>query len=283
MTKRNRWCWAALGAGIVAGLGALRANEPATKAGPEWKLVWSDEFDGKEIDKAKWDFDTGNGFYSRDAKTWIGGWGNDELQYYTSERQNAFIQDGALHIRAIKESNHGFEYTSARLKTRKGDGSPLFNKTYGKFEFRAKLPTGQGIWPALWMLPQDEKYGGWAHSGEIDVMEARGQEPTKVLGTLHYGGGWPTNTHEGKDYVLPRKANHRRLSCLHARMGAGRDPLVRRRRALPDAVVLVERKKSRRWQGPGANRRERPQPLAGSVRPAVLPRHECRRGRQVSR
>jgi beta-glucanase (GH16 family) len=205
VTTRNRWCWAALGVGIVAAFGGLRANEPSTKAAPEWKLVWSDEFDGKEIDQAKWGFDTGNGFYSRDAKTWIGGWGNDELQYYTSERQNAFIQDGALHIRAIKEPSHGFEYTSARLKTRKGDGGPLFKKTYGKFEFRAKLPTGQGIWPALWMLPQDEKYGGWAHSGEIDVMEARGQEPNKVLGTLHFGGGWPTNTHEGKDYVLPNK------------------------------------------------------------------------------
>ena len=99
----------------------------------------------------------------------------------------------------------GSAYTSARLKTRKGDRGVLFNKTYGKFEFRAKLPTGRGVWPALWMLPQYEKYGGWAHSGEIDVMEARGQEPHKVLGTLHFGAPWPANVHEGKDHVLPRR------------------------------------------------------------------------------
>jgi beta-glucanase (GH16 family) len=203
VTNRQRWGWAALGVGIVVGIGPVRADEPAKKAVPDWKLIWSDEFDGKEIDKAKWDFDTGNGYYSREAKTWIGGWGNDELQYYTSEPRNAFVLAGALHIRAIKESHEGFGYTSARLKTRKGDGGSLFKKTYGRFEFRAKLPTGRGIWPALWMLPQDEKYGAWASSGEIDVMEARGQEPNKVLGTLHFGSRWPVNVHESKDYVLP--------------------------------------------------------------------------------
>ena len=78
--------------------------------------------------------------------------------------------------------------------TRKRDGSPLFNQKYGKFEFRAKLPTGKGVWPALWMLPQEEKYGGWPSSGEIDVLEAKGQEPTKVLGTLHFGSRWPANS-----------------------------------------------------------------------------------------
>jgi beta-glucanase (GH16 family) len=205
VTKWHRSSWAALGIGIIVGLGIVRANEPVKKAVPEWKLVWSDEFDGKEIDKAKWDFDTGNGFYSREAKAWIGGWGNDELQFYTSEPRNVFLEGGALHIRAVKESREGFGYTSARLKTRKGDAGALFNKTYGKFEFRAKLPTGKGVWPALWMLPQDEKkYGGWASSGEIDVMEARGQEPNKVLGTLHFGTRWPGNAHEGKDFVFPR-------------------------------------------------------------------------------
>ena len=77
---------------------------------------------------------------------------------------------------------------------------------YGKFEFRAKLPTGQGIWPALWMLPQAETYGAWASSGEIDVLEARGQEPTKVLGTIHYGSRWPLNTHASTDYILPGRS-----------------------------------------------------------------------------
>jgi beta-glucanase (GH16 family) len=178
-----------------------RAKDPPPEG---WKLTWSDEFDGTEIDRKKWDFDIGNGFYNYDANQWIAGWGNGELQYYTKESDNAFVKDGVLHIRAIKESLHGCGYTSARLKTRKKDGSPLFNQAYGRFEFRAKQPTGAGVWPALWMLPQEEKYGGWPTSGEIDVMEARGADPSKVLGTLHYGSKWPANTHTSHDYVFPR-------------------------------------------------------------------------------
>jgi beta-glucanase (GH16 family) len=182
----------------------MRHDAPKPVA-PAWKLVWHDEFDGKEIDGTKWEFDIGNGFYAADGKTWIGGWGNGELQYYTREPKNAFVKDGMLHIRAVKESYKGLGYTSARMKTRQQDGRSLFATRYGKIEFRAKLPTGKGIWPALWMLPQDEKYGGWAASGEIDVLEARGQEPTKVLGTLHFGSRWPANTQLSKDYVLPAK------------------------------------------------------------------------------
>jgi beta-glucanase (GH16 family) len=194
-----------LALGLVAVCGSVRTDEAAEPFEPAWKLVWSDEFDGKEIDKTKWDFDTGNGFYNYDSNVWIGGWGNDELQYYTRESDNAYVKDGMLHIRAMKESIQGFGYTSARMKSRKKDGSPLFNKKYGRFEIKAKLPTGKGIWPALWMLPQDDKYGGWPLSGEIDMVEARGQESTKVLGTLHYGSRWPANTHTGKDYVFPDK------------------------------------------------------------------------------
>jgi len=175
-----------------------RAAEP-----PQWKLVWSDEFDGREIDRSKWDFDIGNGFYNYDSSQWIGGWGNGELQYYTREPDNAFVQDGRLHIRAIKESFQGCGYTSARLKTWKKDGSELFCRKYGRFEIRAKLPTGRGVWPALWMLPQDEKYGGWAASGEIDILEARGQDPSKIMGTLHFGGKWPTNTEASHTFALP--------------------------------------------------------------------------------
>ncbi len=202
-TRRFRFLVFALAACGVLGLpGAPAADAPAG-----WKLVWSDEFDGNSIDGKKWDFDLGNGFYNNAAKQWIPGWGNDELEYYTREPENAFVRDGMLHIRALKKSRDGCAYTSARLKSRKADGGALFNKAYGRFEFRAKLPTGQGIWPALWMLPQTEKYGGWAASGEIDVMEARGQDPTKVLGTLHFGSRWPSNVHEGKDYILPNKGS----------------------------------------------------------------------------
>lgn len=207
MTTGHRRCGAALAVGLAVVLGALGAGAGATDGPPGsvpgWKLVWSDEFDGKEIDRSKWDFDTGNGFYDYDANQWRSGWGNNELQYYTREPENASVRDGGLHIRALKESFMGCGYTSARLKTRKRDGSPLFHKTYGRFEFRAKMPTGRGVWPALWMLPQEETYGGWPCSGEIDVLEARGQEPNKVLGTLHFGSRWPANVHAGGEVVLP--------------------------------------------------------------------------------
>jgi beta-glucanase (GH16 family) len=198
-----RWYQAALVVTLAASFAPALGDPAPEPPAREWKLVWSDEFDGRDIDRTKWDFDLGNGFYTAD-KNWIGGWGNGELQYYTREPKNAFVQDGMLHLRAVKESYKGCGYTSARLKTRKQDGSPLFAQKYGKFVFRARLPTGKGIWPALWMLPQDEKkYGGWAASGELDVMEARGQQPTKVLGTLHFGSRWPHNTHVSKEYVLP--------------------------------------------------------------------------------
>jgi beta-glucanase (GH16 family) len=203
--RRFRSFWAVLVFGVAAGIVPFHTDVAAEPPADAWRPVWSDEFDGKDIDKTKWDFDTGNGFYNYGANTWISGWGNGELQYYTRDPDNAFVKEGMLHIRAVKESLHGCGFTSARLKTRKRDGSPLCNQTYGKFEFRAKLPTGKGVWPALWMLPQDEKYGGWASSGEIDVMEARGQEPTKVLGSLHFGSSWPANAHVSNDYVLPGK------------------------------------------------------------------------------
>jgi beta-glucanase (GH16 family) len=186
-------------AGLAPGLLPRAAQPPAA----EWKLVWADEFEGKDLDRAKWDFDIGNGFYNYDANGWISGWGNGELQYYTRELDNAFVKDGMLHIRAVKESLHNCGYSSARLKTRKRDGSPLFAPKYGRFEFRAKLPTGKGVWPAIWMLPLEDRYGTWAASGEIDIMEARGQEPTRVLGTIHFGSRWPNNTELSKTYTLP--------------------------------------------------------------------------------
>ncbi len=177
----------------------------SAKAPTGWKLAWSDEFDGPKLDRAKWDFDRGNGFKSPEGNQWIAGWGNNELQFYTNRTENAYLKDGMLHIRAVKESYKHCDYTSARLKTRKEDKSLLFAKKYGRFEFRAKLPTGQGVWPAIWLLPQDEKYGGWAASGEIDLMEAKGQNPHVVQGTLHYGGHWPENTYIKKEYTLPDK------------------------------------------------------------------------------
>jgi beta-glucanase (GH16 family) len=166
----------------------LRHRSPART---RWKLVWSDEFDGDAIDAAKWDFDIGNDIYDRENHAWIPGWGNDELQYYTCDPANAFVRDSVLHVCALKESRHGCGYTSARLKTLRRDGMPLFTKQYGKFEFRARVPHGKGVWPALWLLPQNDKYGAWPASGEIDVMEIRGDQPGKVLGTIHFGSSFP--------------------------------------------------------------------------------------------
>ena len=167
-----------------------KANRKAGRS-QEWSLVWSDEFEGDCIDPLKWDFDIGNGFFDYTHHEWIAGWGNEELQYYTQDPRNVFVKDSLLTIRAVKESLHGCGYTSARLKTRQRDGAPLFSKLYGKFEFRAKVPWGKGLWPALWLLPQDNAYGGWAASGEIDVMEIVGEKPHEVLNSIHFGSAFP--------------------------------------------------------------------------------------------
>lgn len=150
----------------------------------EWQLVWSDEFDGNAVDVAKWNFEIGGG-----------GWGNNELQYYRKE--NATVADGYLTITAKKESYGGRQYTSSRMTTKKkGDFR------YGRFEMRAKMPLGKGLWPAFWLYPTDEKYGGWAASGEVDIMEYLGHENKTVHGTLHYGGSWPNNTSAGSSMTL---------------------------------------------------------------------------------
>ncbi|MEQ1684447.1 MAG: glycoside hydrolase family 16 protein [Burkholderiaceae bacterium] len=161
---------------------------------PGWKLVWNDEFEGNEIDRTKWDFDLGNGFYDYKNHAWIPGWGNEELQYYTDAPANARVKDGTLTISARKESLHGCGYTSARLKTRRRDGTPLFTTKFGRVEFRAKVPWGKGLWPALWMLPQQDQYGGWAASGEIDLMEIVGEKPHEVLNSIHFGSTYPKRT-----------------------------------------------------------------------------------------
>ena len=157
----------------------------------DWELVWSDEFDGEILSLDKWEYMLGDGTdYGLPV-----GWGNNELEWYRSE--NVVCQDGKLMITAKKESFSSADYTSGRIRTRnKGDW------TYGRFEFRIKMPIGQGIWPAIWLMPTDNAYGGWAASGEVDIIEYLGHEPNKVHGTLHYGGQWPSNTSSGKSYTL---------------------------------------------------------------------------------
>ncbi|MBY0013140.1 carbohydrate binding domain-containing protein [Paenibacillus typhae] len=164
-----------------------------TPAADLWTMVWNDEFNDGAIDPEKWTYDLGDG-------TAVGnpGWGNNELEWYTDDEKNVKETDGNLVITAHKESVGGKDYTSSRIKT-KG----LFSKKYGKFEIRAKAPTGKGMWPAIWMLPENYEYGNWAASGEIDIMEGWGSRPNTVAGTIHYGGFWPDNVYSGKEYVFP--------------------------------------------------------------------------------
>ena len=155
----------------------------------DWELVWSDEFDGNAVDPAKWEFQIGDGCPN------LCGWGNNELQYYRAE--NAVVEDGLLKIIAQRQTFGGRQYTSARMRSlNKGDW------TFGRFEARIRLPEGQGIWPAFWMLPTDEVYGGWPRSGEIDIMEMVGHEPSTVHGTIHFGDPWPNNSFTGNSYRL---------------------------------------------------------------------------------
>lgn len=138
----------------------------------KWVKVWSDEFNTPGLpDSTKWDFESGKGY-------------NNELQYYTYKRsENARIEDTTLIIEARKEIYSGSNYTSARLISRyKGDW------LYGKFEFSAKVPGGKGTWPAIWMMPTYDEYGGWPKSGEIDIMEYVGWDANKLYFTTHYEG-----------------------------------------------------------------------------------------------
>ncbi len=144
----------------------------------DYQLVWSDEFETKGLpDKNKWSYDVGNG-----CKLPCGcGWGNAELQSYTKEdKDNAYIENGVLTIKAIKEQIGTNQFSSARLVSKlKGDW------IYGKIDIRAKLPSGTGTWPAIWMLPTDSPYGGWPNSGEIDIMEHVGYNQDTIFGTVH--------------------------------------------------------------------------------------------------
>jgi len=155
-------------------------------AGAAEVLVWSDEFDGTSVNTDNWEFMIGTG-----AEFGLNGWGNNELQYYTSRSDNVFVANGMLNIVARQENFGGRNYTSARLRT--------LNKVeflYGRIEARIKLPSTPGIWPAFWMLPTNSPYGGWAASGEMDIMESV-NFADRIYGTIHYGDNWPGNVFTG--------------------------------------------------------------------------------------
>ena len=189
-------------------------SESNTKA---WQLVWSDEFDGNAIDTKKWSH----------VVDCYGG-GNQEQQCYTERKKNSFVKQGLLNIIAQREDFVGsanadgsmsqttsLPYTSAKLSSmNKGDWQ------YGRFEIRAKFPFGQGTWPAIWMLPTDYVYGGWAASGEIDIVEAanlktpsgaadavENEIESRIHGTLHFGEAWPNNVHSGAAYKFSPSMN----------------------------------------------------------------------------
>ncbi|MCL6456947.1 MAG: carbohydrate binding domain-containing protein [Gorillibacterium sp.] len=176
----------------------LAELEQAILAESVWSLVWRDEFNGdgttmdtNGVDLDKWAYQNGNG-----SEYGVTDWGNAEQEYYQSD--NVSVDNGHLLIEARKEAAGGKDYTSGRLWT-----SPTFSKKYGKFEARMKLPAGKGFWPAFWLMPKDSEYGGWASSGEIDIMEAKGRVLESVGGTLHYGMGYPNNKYTGSNYVFP--------------------------------------------------------------------------------
>ena len=179
----------------------LPTSSPALAELPGgWKLIWNDEFDapaGSPPDPAKWTFDLGGE-----------GWGNQEWEYYTDQPENAATDGaGSLVIRAIEVAEDDTrslncwygpcKYTSARILTRE-----RFDFTYGRVEARLKLPYGNGIWPAFWMLGSDIAAVGWPNCGEIDIMENIGREPDKVYGTVH-GPGYSGANGISHSYALP--------------------------------------------------------------------------------
>jgi len=184
----------ALAAAAIPGCradGGITASEPEVVLDSAWTLVWSDEFEGTELDPDRWSVQVGDG-----CDIDLCGWGNNELQWYQAE--NVQVGGGVLTITARAQPAGGRAYTSARIRTLgKGDW------TYGRIDVRARLPLGRGLWPAIWMLPSENRYGTWAASGEIDIVELVGHEPDRVHGTLHYGGEWPDNVYSGAPFVLP--------------------------------------------------------------------------------
>ena len=161
---------------------AVSSPTPAPTATPEWtldgwELIWHDEFDGSEINSDNWTHEVGGH-----------GWGNGESQFYTENPTNSFIEDGHLVIQAVEENYRGKLFTSARLMTK-----DKVEVQYGRIEARIQIPVGTGLWPAFWMLGDNFDEVGWPFSGEIDIMENIGSEPSHIHGTVHGPGYFGAN------------------------------------------------------------------------------------------
>ena len=192
MSRKMNWLFTLI---ILSSVTASHGGWSQAAAQPtNYVLVWSDEFsapNGSLPDSSKWIMETGGG-----------GWGNHELESYTNRARNARVQNGNLVITAHKETYKGADgitrqYTSARLKT-----LGLFEQKYGRFEARIKIPRGQGMWPAFWMLGNNIGTVDWPGCGEIDIMENIGKEPDKMHGTIH-GPGYSGSEGLGGSYTLP--------------------------------------------------------------------------------
>lgn len=186
---------ACLPAAVPISQASTAESTAASTAAPtsDWRLTWSDEFESPGAsapNSSKWNFETGGA-----------GWGNKELQTYTDRRKNILVENGVLNITALNEKYLGSDkisrnYTSARITTKN-----KFAQKYGRMEARIKIPRGQGIWPAFWMLGENNE-SGWPQCGEIDIMENIGKEPSKVHGTVH-GPGYSGEHGIGAPYTLP--------------------------------------------------------------------------------
>ena len=155
---------------------------------PGYTLVWSDEFSGANLDLTAWNQEIGNG---------SGGWGNHELEYYTSSLKNCFLSNGNLIIEARSEAINGFNYSSSRLTTQNKK-----NFKFGRIDIRAKLPVAKGMWPALWMLGANIPSVGWPACGETDIMELIGTYPSRVSGTGHWKNASGAHASKGANYNL---------------------------------------------------------------------------------
>lgn len=179
--------------GCQSGTGSNHTKHLSTKS---YELVWSDEFDYTGApDSTKWVYDIGD---ACDLPAGCG-WGNNELQHYTADTQNVSVKNGIMTITLRNEKIGQSDYSSTRIKTfGKGDW------TYGKIVTRAKLPKGKGVWPAIWMLPSENKYGGWPRSGEIDIMENVGYAPDSIVSTAHTGAfNHIKGTHKNGELYIP--------------------------------------------------------------------------------
>jgi len=162
-----------------------RNNQESTDKNEKWNLVWEDNFNGDYLNLQDWNYETHEP-----------GWVNNELQEYTDDIRNIYVDNGNLVIKAIKEETEdGIKYTSGKVTTQN-----KHDYKYGRFEARLKVPEGQGLWPAFWMMPTEEElYGSWPRCGEIDIMEVLGHEPNEAYGTIHYGN--PHQESQGS-YIL---------------------------------------------------------------------------------